>query len=497
MYHLFRKPKASSVIYKIAPIIHTAAKTGILFSLLLLAPTLVSFLYLDSAFHAFAYTAFITISTCVLIWLSTIRYNRELRARDGFTLVVVLWLVFALVSCLPFYFYLPGISFTDAYFEAISGLTTTGATVLTGLDTLAPSLTFWRHMLNWLGGMGIIVLAVAVLPMLGVGGTQLFKAEIPGLNQNNRIAPRISETAKLLWAIYLLFTLITLLALKLAGLSWFDAICHSMSAFSLGGFSSHDANIAYFHSVTIEIILSIATILGAINFTNHFIALRQHKLSQYWHDEEVKVMIFSLLISIIVISLYLWWKNYYSFGDAFRYTSFNFISVALTNGYVNNDFGKWPLLASLWMFFLANILSNGGSAGGGIKTVRAIVQYKFSLREMILMLHPRAVYTVKVNNEIIPNPMALTVATFTFVYAVTVVFFTFALMITGLDFVTAFSATISCITNTGPALGALGPSNSYAVLSALQKWLCIMVMFLGRMELFTVFILFTPAYWKK
>ncbi|MDF7676528.1 potassium transporter TrkG [Neisseriaceae bacterium ESL0693] len=497
MFRFFPKNKETSILYKIAPIIHTAAKTGFLFSLLLLIPTLVSFLYLDSVFHAFAYTAFITILSCAIIWLLTIRYNRELRARDSFTLVVVLWLGFALVACLPFYFYLPGLSFTDAYFEAISGLTTTGATVLTGLDTLAPSLNFWRHMLNWLGGMGIIVLAVAVLPMLGVGGTQLFKAEIPGLNQNNRIAPRISETAKLLWGIYVLFTLVTLLALKLAGMSWFDAICHSMSAFSLGGFSTHDANIAYFNSVPIEMILSVATIMGAINFTNHFIALRQHTLRQYWRDEEVQVMILTLLVSIIAISLYLWWKNYYPFGAAFRYTSFNLISIALANGYTNDDFGKWPILASLWMFFLANILSNGGSAGGGIKTIRAIVLYKFSLREMILMLHPNAVYMVKVNGNSISARIALTVATFIFVYSITVVFFTFALMISGLDFITAFSAAISCITNTGPGLGSLGPSNTYASLNFIQKWLCIMIMLLGRLELFTIFILFTPAYWRK
>jgi len=489
--------KELGFINKIAPTAHLVAKTGFLFSLLLLIPTIVSLMYMDHVFPAFAFTAGISIGVCAITWLLTMRYNRELRPRDGYTLVFMLWIGFALIASLPFYIYLPGLSFTNAYFEAISGLTTTGATILTSLDTLAPSLNFWRHMLNWLGGMGIIVLAVAILPMLGAGGTQLFKAEIPGVNKDNKMAPRISETAKKLWGVYLLFTLITVLALKLAGMNWFDAICHAMSAFSLGGFSTHDNSIAYFNSVPIEIILCIATLLGAINFTNHYNALRQKSWRFYWQDEEVKVLISVLFFSFIAISLYLWWQSYYSFIDAFRYTGFNLISIGLANGYANTDFGKWPLIASLWMFFLANILSNGGSAGGGIKTIRAIVLFKFSLREMIMMLHPNAISVVKINGINIPDRRALTVMAFVFVYFTTIILFCFALMISGLDFLSALTAAISSITNTGPGLGAVGPSNNFAMLTDIQKWLCIMLMLLGRLEIFTVFILFTPAYWKK
>lgn len=489
--------KELGFINKIAPTAHLVAKTGFLFSLLLLIPTIVSLMYMDHVFPAFAFTAGISIGACAITWLLTMRYNRELRPRDGYTLVFMLWIGFALIACLPFYIYLPGLSFTNAYFEAISGLTTTGATILTSLDTLAPSLNFWRHMLNWLGGMGIIVLAVAILPMLGAGGTQLFKAEIPGVNKDNKMAPRISETAKKLWGVYLLFTLITVLALKLAGMNWFDAICHAMSAFSLGGFSTHDNSIAYFNSVPIEIILCFATLLGAINFTNHYNALRQKSWRFYWQDEEVKVLISVLFFSFIAISLYLWWQSYYSFIDAFRYTGFNLISIGLANGYANTDFGKWPLIGSLWMFFLANILSNGGSAGGGIKTIRAIVLFKFSLREMIMMLHPNAISVVKINGINIPDRRALTVMAFVFVYFTTIILFCFALMISGLDFLSALTAAISSITNTGPGLGAVGPSNNFAMLTDIQKWLCIMLMLLGRLEIFTVFILFTPAYWKK
>ena len=260
--------------YKLAPIAHVLSRLGFVFSLLLLAPTFVSYLYQDAAFWVFADTAAATICASGIIWLITRSHQRELRTRDGFTLVFLLWLGFAVVASLPFYWYLPGISYTDAFFEAISGLTTAGATVFTNLDSFPPSLNFWRHLLNWVGGMGIIVLAVAILPMIGVGGTQLFKAEIPGIHKDSKLAPRISQTAKNLWLIYVFFTLITCLALRLAGMSWLDAVCHAMSCLGLGGFSTHDQNIAYFDSVPIEMILSVGSVIAAINFTNHYYAFR-------------------------------------------------------------------------------------------------------------------------------------------------------------------------------------------------------------------------------
>ena len=446
--------------YKLAPIIHVLSRLGFVFSLLLLAPTFVSYLYQDAAFWVFADTAAATICASGIIWLITRSHQRELRTRDGFTLVFLLWVGFAVVASLPFYWYLPGISYTDAFFEAISGLTTTGATVFTNLDSFPPSLNFWRHLLNWVGGMGIIVLAVAILPMIGVGGTQLFKAEIPGIHKDSKLAPRISQTAKNLWLIYVFFTLITCLALRLAGMSWLDAVCHAMSCIGLGGFSTHDQNIAYFDSVPIEMILSVG--------------------------------------SIIACALYLWHKDFYpDWSHALRFVGFNFISIGLANGYANTDFAAWPLPVSLWMFFLANILSNAGSAGGGLKTIRAIVLFKFSLREMMLLLHPNAVHTVKINGMHIAERTAMTVLVFTAVYFLTIIFATFALMATGLDFVTALTAATACITNAGPGLGSVGPAGSYAELAAVQKWLCAAVMLLGRLEIFTVFMLFTPAYWRK
>ena len=484
-------------MYKIAPIVHVLSKLAVLYAVLLLVPTLVSYLYHDSAFNAFAGTALATLAGSTAVWAATRKHDRELRPRDGFTLVFLLWLGFAAISALPFYLYFPNISYTDAFFEAVSGLTTTGATVMSSLDTLAPSLNFWRHMMNWLGGMGIIVLAVAILPMLGVGGTQLFKAEIPGIDKDSKMAPRISQTAKRLWLVYLTFTLLTCIGLKWAGMGWFDAVCHAMSAFSLGGFSTHDASIAFFDSPAIEAVLIAATLLGAVNFASHFAMAREKSPKPYWRDEEARAMLTILAASIAAASVYMWQQGYYTPLEALRYVGFNFVSIGLANGFANADFATWPLLVTLWMFFLSNVLANTGSMGGGIKMARALVLAKFSLREVSLLLHPNAVRTVKLNRRSISDRTAMAVMAFIFVYFMTVVIFTLGLLASGMDFITALSATIACITNAGPGLGAVGPADNYGALSDLQKWMCAAVMLLGRLEIFTVFILFTPDYWKK
>ena len=484
-------------MYKIAPIVHVLSKLAALYAVLLLVPTLVSYLYHDSAFNAFAGTALATLAGSTAVWAATRKHDRELRPRDGFTLVFLLWLGFAAISALPFYLYFPNIGYTDAFFEAVSGLTTTGATVMSSLDTLAPSLNFWRHMMNWLGGMGIIVLAVAILPMLGVGGTQLFKAEIPGIDKDSKMAPRISQTAKRLWLVYLSFTLLTCMGLKWAGMGWFDAVCHAMSAFSLGGFSTHDASIAFFDSPAIEAVLIAATLLGAVNFASHFAMAREKSPKPYWRDEEARAMLTILTASIAAASVYMWQQGYYTPLEALRYVGFNFVSIGLANGFANADFATWPLLVTLWMFFLSNVLANTGSMGGGIKMARALVLAKFSLREVSLLLHPNAVRTVKLNRRSISDRTAMAVMAFIFVYFMTVVIFTLGLLASGMDFITALSATIACITNAGPGLGAVGPADNYGALSDLQKWMCAAVMLLGRLEIFTVFILFTPDYWKK
>lgn len=485
-------------MYKILPIAHVLSRLGLLFSVVLLIPAALSYTFDDGAFSAFFTTALITMACSHAVWISTLRFRRELRPRDGFTLVLMLWLAFAFAAAMPIYFYLPQMSFTDSFFEAVSGLTTTGATTITRLDTLAPSVNFWRHMLNWLGGMGIIVLAVAILPMLGVGGTQLFKAEIPGLDKESKMAPRISQVAKKLWLFYTLTTIIAATGLHLAGMSWFDAVCHAMSTVSLGGFSTHNANIAYYDSPLIETVIMFFTLWGGINFASHFAAFNNRSLKTYWKDEECRTILLVLTGSILVSTFYLWHKNYYAgFDEALRYVSFNFVSIGLASGFSNTDFAQWPLMVSLWMFFLSNVLASSGSMGGGVKNIRALVLFKFSLREMMILLHPKAVRTVKVTGKSISDRMALTVMAFIFIYFMTTIVFSFLLMASGMEFISAFTAVIACITNAGPGLGEIGPSGSYAALSDTQKWLCSSVMLLGRLEIFTVLILLTPAYWKK
>ncbi|MCS4532691.1 TrkH family potassium uptake protein [Neisseria montereyensis] len=483
---------------KIIPIIHILSKLGVFFSVLLLVPTFVSYIFLDDAFNAFSHTALVTIIGSCITWLLTRRYQRELRVRDGFTLVFMLWLGFAIVAAMPIYLYFPHMSYIDAFFESMSGLTTTGATVIDSVDTLAPSINFWRHMLNWLGGMGIIVLAVAILPMLGVGGIQLFKAEIPGLDKDSKIAPRISQVAKKLWFTYALSTGVACVALYWAGMSWFDALCHAMSTISLGGFSSHDNSIAYFNSPIIEVIIIFVTIFGAISFVTHLTALSERSVRRYWRDEESRMIMIVMGVSILAASIYLWQQQFYtSFWESLRFTAFNYVSIGLSNGLSNTDFGQWPLFVSLWMYFLANILASSGSMGGGVKNARAIVLAKFSLREMLLLLHPNAVRNVKLNGRTIPERTALAVMGFIFVYFMTLVLFTFIMMATGLDFVSALTAMVACLTNTGQGMGVVGLTSNYGVLSDVQKWLCTIVMLLGRLEIFTVLILFSPPYWKK
>ncbi|MBR6026903.1 MAG: TrkH family potassium uptake protein [Neisseriaceae bacterium] len=485
-------------MYRLLPVLHVLFKLSCLFSIILSTPAIVSYIYEDGLTLTYILSSSISFILSFSLWFGTRRFRRELHTHDGFTLAVGLWLGFAIVAAVPFYLLIPQISIVDAYFEAMSGLTTTGATIIPNLDALPHSLNFWRHILNWLGGLGIIVLAVALLPTLGVGGMQLFRSEISGINKGRRLAPRITQTAKSMWIIYIVFTIITLLALKTAGMTWFDALCHAMSCIALGGFSTHSDSIAYFNSTTIEAVLMVGMLLGGISFTNHFAVFQQKSLKVYWRDLEVRSSAYLLFISIIIAALYLWSKDFYRWYDAFRYVSFSFISIGLACGYTTADYGQWPLNISLWMFLLANVIANSGSTGGGIKMIRVLVLIQFMFREMTLLLHPHAVRTVKINNLNIPERTALTVLAFVFVYFSSVVLFTFILMFSGFDFISAMSTVLSCITNTGPGLGAVGPSHtSWVYLTNFQKTVCSFVMLLGRLEVVTVFILFTPTYWRR
>ncbi len=470
----------------------------VVFSISYVLPILTSLIYHDGTLVDFLLAMMWTAGTGVALWVLTRRYKGELSIRHGYLLVVGMWTAMPAVATFPLLLAIHGLSFTDAYFETMSGITTTGATVLVGLDNLPPAINLWRHELNWLGGMGIIVLAVAVLPLLGIGGRQLFKAETPGPMKDAALTPRIAETARNLWAVYAAFTAACIVSLKCAGMDWLDAVCHAFSAMGLGGFSTHDSSIGYFNSPLIEFVLIVFMLLAAINFATHFLAWRGRSLRVYLHDAEAVATLALLLGSCLVIALFLWWQGVYpGFWTALRHASFNLVSLATDCGFASVDFNQWPIFAPLWMLFLSCVSASSGSTGGGIKMIRTLVLVKQASREFLKLLHPSAINPMKIGGQVVANNIVFAVLGFIFLYFMSVVTLTFALLISGLDFISSFSAIIACINNAGPGLGVVGPAGNYQSLTDFQTWVCTLAMLIGRLEIFTILILFTPAFWKR
>jgi trk system potassium uptake protein TrkH len=428
----------------------------------------------------------------------TRRHARELKPRDGFLLVTMTWVLMSASATIPLLIALPELSFTDAYFEAMSGLTTTGSSVLTGLDALPPAINVWRHTLHWLGGLGIIVLAVAILPLLGVGGMQLYRAETPGPVKDEKLTPRITQTAKSLWLVYLVLTVAGIVALRACGMSWFDAICHGFSAVALGGFSTHDASIAYFDSVAVETVLIVFMLLSAINFGRHFVAMRRFTLKPYLGDPEGKAIFVLLAASVLGIAAMLATLGVYAdFATALRHASFNVISIATTTGFVSQNYELWPAFAPILMLALCSILCSTGSTGGGVKMFRTLVLARQAGREMRMLVHPSAVTPLRIGGNVVPDRVVDSVLAFIFLYFWTIATIAFALLLTGLDFVTAFGASIASVNNMGPGLGKVGPAFSYQGLTDIQTWICTTAMLLGRLEIFSVLVLLTPTFWRK
>ena len=482
---------------RVLPILHVLGLVVLIFAFTMLLPLAVAFIWQDAALYAYDEAFLITFTSGLLTWLFTRHKKRELQTRDGFLLVVLVWAVLPAFASLPLLFHLPDLSFTDAYFETASGLTTTGATVLVGLDALPPSINLWRHLLNWLGGMGIIVLAVAILPMLGIGGRQLFKAETPGPMKDSKLTPRIADTAKSLWLVYAGITLACILALKVAGMSWFDAICHAFAAMGLGGFSTHDASVGFFNSPAIEAVLIVFMLLAAMNFATHFLAYRSRSLKAYRGDPEVLPMLALVVVSCIGCALYIWQAGTYdSYWTALRHVSFNLVSLATDCGFASIDFNRWPIFVPLWMLFLSCITVSSGSTGGGIKMIRSLLMFKQGQRELQRQIHPSAVLPIKLGGMAVSNQVAFAVQVFVMLYVNSIFALTMILVASGLDFLTSFSAIIACINNAGPGLNQVGPATNYSVLTDFQTWVCTFAMVLGRLELMTVFVLFTRTFWR-
>jgi trk system potassium uptake protein TrkH len=471
----------------------------VVFSTTYLLPLATTLIYADQALFIDFLAAMIwTAALGFLMWLLTRRYNGELSPRHGYLLVVGMWTAMPAFATIPLLLAIPDLSFTDAYFETMSGMTTTGATVLVGLDNLPPALNIWRHELNWLGGLGIIVLAVAILPLLGIGGRQLFKAETPGPMKDSALTPRIADTARNLWIVYLAITLACIATLKLAGMNWLDAICHAFSAMGLGGFSTHDASIGYFNSPLIEFVLILFMLVAVVNFATHFSALREKNLRAYRHDAEAFPTLGIILGSCAAIAFFLWWQNVYpSYWTALRHASFNLVSIATSSGYASVDYAQWPIFAPLWMMFLTATVASAGSTGGGIKMIRTLVLFKQAGREFLKLLHPTVVNPMKIGGHVIANNIVFSVLGFIFLYFMTIVTFTFLLLISGMDFISAFTAVLASINNCGPGLGTVGPASNYQGLNDFQTWICTFAMLIGRLEIFTVLILFTPRFWQR
>jgi trk system potassium uptake protein TrkH len=466
------------------------------FSLSMLPSIFVSLLYEDGAHIPFVIAFLVVLNVGFAMWWPVRNRNRDLRTRDGFIVTVMFWLVLAVAGSIPL-FLAPttNLSYTDAFFESLSGLTTTGATVMTGIDDLPKSILFYRQQLQWLGGMGIIVLAVAVLPILGIGGMQLYRAETPGPMKDSKLTPRIAETAKALWYIYLTLTIVCALAYWLAGMNAFDAISHSFSTVAIGGFSTHDASIGYFDSVTIELVAVLFMLLSAANFGLHYVAWSSKSVQHYLKDPEYAFFLQITAVLVLFTVVVLWVSHSFDFSTALRFGLFETVSVLTTTGFGSEGFSHWPHLLPFLLFMSSFIGGCAGSTAGGMKVIRVLLILKQGIREIKRLIHPAGVFPIKVGNLGVGDKVVESVWGFFSVYIMAYAVIFFGLLATGLDFQTTWSAVGSALNNLGPGLGEVAAN--YSSIPDTAKWLLCFAMLLGRLEIFTLLVLLTPQYWRS
>lgn len=455
----------------------------------------VSLIYQDGEWTIFSLSLLITVLSGLALWLPNIKHQSALFVRDGFLVVTMFWALLGVVGALPFIIGLH-LGVTDAIFESISGFTTTGATVISGLDRLPPSILYHRQQIQWLGGMGIVVLAVAILPLLGVGGMQLYRAEVSGVTKQEKLTPRIAETARVLWVMYFALTLACAIAYWIAGMSLFDAIGHAFTTVATGGFSTHDASIAYFDSPAIETIAIVFMLAGGVNFAVHFVAWKNLSAKPYITDTETRSYGLIFLISTLLVAVSLYWDEIYTgTSESLRYAVFQVASVLTTTGYVTATYAEWPRHTPLILIALAFIGGCGGSTAGGIKVLRIMLLAKVGIRQLFQLAHPRAVSTLKIGTRPVSEDVLFSVWGLYVLYISTALLLTIAMMAAGLDFESAFGAVAATINLLGPGLGEV--TNNFATVSPVVKWLGIFGMLVGRLEVFTLLILFMPAYWRN
>ncbi len=460
----------------------------------LVAPTLIAFFYQEGDFESLLLTTVIA-WVLGLVGFFASRTSRELRAKDGFLIVSAAWVLFALIGALPFRIsgFIP--SYTDAFFETMSGFTTTGASILTDIESLPHGLLFWRSLTHWLGGMGIILLSLAILPLLGVGGMQLFKAEVPGPTPD-KLAPRIKRTAKLLWGVYALISLVEAILLRLAGMTWFDALCHTFGTMATGGFSTKNASIGHYSSALIDYIIVVFMILAATNFALHYRALRVKRLIHI-KDPEAIFFIAVVGIATVLVGTNLWGITGHDISRTFQSSVFQVVSILTTTGYCTADYETWSRLSQVILFFLMFFGGCAGSTGGGIKIIRTVILLKLGINEVKRLIHPQAVFSVRVGDRVIPREIASNVGAFFLLYVALTGFGILFMSALGLDFETAFGSVAATINNIGPGLGAVGPTDHYAHVPIAGKWFLCLLMLTGRLEIYTVLVLFTVSFWKK
>ena len=469
----------------------------VLFSFTMLPPVLVGWLYDDLSLSPFIKGFLLVLIVGVVLWFPVRNRKRELRLREGFLVVVLFWSVLGISGSAPLMFSQElQISFVDAVFESVSALTTTGATVIVGLDDLPKSILFYRQFLQWLGGMGIIVLAVAILPMLGIGGIQLYRAESPGPVKDSKLTPRIKGTAKLLWIIYVTFTVACAIAYYIAGMNPFDAISHSFSTVAIGGFSTHDASIGYFNNHSIELVAVVFMLLSGANFSLHFIAWRSMSLSAYHRDSEFRLYGLLLFLLTVIVLLYLYFQHVYgTISESFYNAMFQVVSIATTTGFTTTDYSHWPGFLPVLLVFASFIGGCAGSTGGGMKVIRVLLLFKQGWREVLRLIHPNARIAIKLNRKPVEGNIIQAVWGFFSVYVGIFVLFMLILMATGMDQITAFSAIAATLNNLGPGLGEVAAN--YKGIGDFSKWLLCLSMLLGRLEIFTLLVVLTPAFWRK
>lgn len=467
------------------------------FSFTMLPPILVDIIYAEDAYAPFLFAFLITLVTGLSLWYPVRKQRDDLRLRDGFLIVVLFWTVLSVFGALPLLLSKSlTLGITDSVFESISGLTTTGATVITNLDQLPKSILFYRQALQWLGGMGIIVLAVAILPMLGVGGMQLYRAETPGPVKDTKLTPRIKETAKALWYIYLSLTIACALGYWLAGMDVFDAIGHSFSTVAIGGFSTHDESIGYYRSAPIETVSIIFMLLSGLNFGLHFITWKSQSLRHYFKDAEFKAFFFVIIATSIITAVFLRLSEVYlSWGDAFYKSVFHAVSIGTTTGFTTSQYYFWPSFLPLLLLLVSFIGGCTGSTGGGMKVIRVLLLIKQGMREMQRLIHPNATIAVKIDSKAVDSRVIEAVWGFFSAYIGVFVVMLLLLMASGLDQVTAFSAVAATLNNLGPGLGEVGAN--YITINDFSKWVLCLGMLLGRLEIFTLLVILTPAFWRR